>query len=331
MDFFSHRVRKKARPPPSGRALCSAAGSSGAGPDGGAGVRSEGVKTGSRGLPPLNRQPFSSRRGEEAGSVGGSAGPGAGRLKNVALAALFPCCALLAWWLLGRWHALNPYLTPPPGEVLDAAYASLLSGELARHTCISLARVFAGFFLTAALALPLAAALYFFPAVERFLRVPLEFVRITPPLALIPLLILWLGIGEGSKLAIIVLASFFPIFLNAIDGLKNTDPRLLEMAETIDLTPWDTFWRVLLPSSLPSVITGLRIGFGYSWRALIGAELIAAAAGLGYMILDAEELARTDRVFVGILVIGALGYLFDAGLSRFAAWMSRRLHLAKGR
>ena len=251
------------------------------------------------------------------------------RYRNAALVALFPCAILLVWWLLGHWRVLNPYLTPPPGEVLAAALDALGSGELWLHSCVSLSRVFAGFTLTVVLALPLAVLLHFFPVSERVLRVPLELVRVTPPLALIPLLILWLGIGEGSKLAVIVLASFFPIFLNAIDGLKSSDKGLLEMAETIDLTPWDTFRAVLLPSALPSVITGLRIGFGYSWRALIGAELIAAASGLGYMILDAEELARTDRMFVGILAIGLLGFLFDAVLSRVAARVGRRLHLAR--
>jgi NitT/TauT family transport system permease protein/sulfonate transport system permease protein len=137
--------------------------------------------------------------------------------------------------------------------------------------------VFAGFSLTVGLALPVAALFALMPDLERGFKLPLEFMRITPPLALIPLLILWLGIGEATKIAIIVLASFFPVYLNVVEGLKNTDPRLREMARTIDLTPWDTFRHVLLPSTLPAVITGLRIGFGYSWRALIGAELVAAA------------------------------------------------------
>lgn len=256
--------------------------------------------------------------------------PWASRLQNATLIALIPGVVLLAWWLLAHWEVLNPYLTPSPGKVLSAGVEALRTGELWIHAGVSLARVFAGFLLTVCLALPLAALLYFYPKSERLLRVPLELLRVIPPLALIPLLILWLGIGEGSKLAIIVLASFFPIFLNAYDGLENVDSRLLEMAATIDLTPWDTFRSVLLPAALPSVITGLRIGFGYSWRALIGAELIAAASGLGYMILDAEQLARTDRVFVGICVIGLLGYIFDAALSRTTAWVSRRLHLVQG-
>nr|WP_321513849.1 ABC transporter permease [uncultured Pseudodesulfovibrio sp.] len=251
------------------------------------------------------------------------------RFKNTALVALLPVAVLVTWWLLGHRGILNPYLTPSPGEVLDAALNAFASGELWLHSCVSLARVFVGFTLTVFLALPLAALLYSVPVSERVLRVPLELLRIIPPLALIPLLILWLGIGEGSKLAVIVLASFFPIFLNALDGLKNSDRKLLEMAETIDLTHWDTFRTVLLPSALPAIITGLRIGFGYSWRALIGAELIAAASGLGYMILDAEELARTDRMFVGILIIGILGYLFDVILSRLAVWIGDRLHLTK--
>ncbi len=250
-------------------------------------------------------------------------------MKNAILVALLPGIVVFIWWLMGHRQLLNPYLTPPPAEVISATLESMASGELWRHSCVSLIRVFAGFALTVCLALPLASLLYVFPVIERILRVPLELLRIIPPLALIPLLILWLGIGEGSKLAVIVLASFFPIFLNAFDGLKNADKRLLEMASTLDLTHWDTFRSVLLPSALPSVITGLRIGFGYSWRALIGAELIAASSGLGYMILDAEELARTDRMFVGILAIGVLGYLFDTLLSRMANWAGHRLHLAK--
>ncbi len=250
-------------------------------------------------------------------------------LRNVVLAALLPAGVLALWALLGTLGLLNTYLTPPPGEVFEAGMDALRSGELWRNAWISLWRVFVGFTITVVIAMPLGALLYFMPLLERLLSVPLEFLRVTPPLALIPLLMLWLGIGEGSKLAIIVLASFFPLFLNVLDGLKNTDSGLKEMARTIDLTPWDTFWSILLPSTLPSVITGLRVGFGYSWRALIGAELVAAASGLGYMVLEAEELARTDKVFLGILVIGGLGFVFDAVLSRSAALISRKLHLAK--
>ncbi len=251
------------------------------------------------------------------------------RLKGFALTIFIPAVVILVWWGLGHWRMLNPYLTPSPGAVIDAAVDAVLSGELWLNSCVSLARVFVGFLLTACMALPLAAFLYFSPTSERLLRVPLTVLRVTPPLALIPLLILWLGIGEESKLAVIILASFFPIFLNSLDGLKNTDSRLLEMADTIDLTRWDIFVSILLPSALPSVITGLRIGFGYSWRALIGAELIAAASGIGYMILDAEQLARTDRMFVGIILIGVLGFVFDIILSRITAWAGCRLHLSR--
>lgn len=252
-------------------------------------------------------------------------------LNRIGLAAILPGCLVFLWWLLGYWDVLNPYLTPPVEEVFLAGTNALASGELWQHISISLMRVCGGFAMTVSLAVPLAALLYFAPFSERLLGVPLEFIRVTPPLAAVPLLILWFGIGEGSKLAIIILASFFPIFLNVLDGLRNTDKKLLEMAQTIDLTPWDIFRFVLIPSALPSVITGLRIGFGYSWRALIGAEMIAAASGLGYMILDAEELARTDRVFMGIMVIGGLGYVFDALFSSLTAWLSRKLHLARKR
>lgn len=244
---------------------------------------------------------------------------------------VIPVLFLSLWWCAGNFNLLNTYLFPTPGAVFTAGWDALLSGELGRHALVSLVRVFSGFSLTCLLALPLAVCFCRWPILERFCSVPVEFVRIVPPLAFIPLLILWFGIGESSKLALIVLASFFPVFLNILVGLKNVDKRLLEMGLTIELSQWAVFRYILIPSALPSIITGLRLGFGYSWRAVIGAELIAAASGLGYMILDAEELARTDRVFVGILVIGVLGYLCDALFQKTASGLSQKLHLAENK
>jgi NitT/TauT family transport system permease protein/sulfonate transport system permease protein len=199
-----------------------------------------------------------------------------------------------------------------------AAWDLALRGDLWDHLGASLARVGLGFALTVVLALPLALVCGLFPRAHALGRLLLEALRVTPPLALVPLLILWLGIGEASKLALVVLASFFPIYMNALAGLRDGDHRLVELAHTLDLTPLERAWHVLLPGALPSIVTGLRLGFGYSWRALVGAELIAASSGLGYLIIDSGEMARTDRVFVGILAIALLGALSDALFRRLA-------------
>ena len=133
-----------------------------------------------------------------------------------------------------------------------------------------------------------------------------------PPLAMTPLLILWLGIGNATQLSIIILASIFPMFLNCLDGLRRVDPEHKELSTSLNLHPARYFFYVVLPSAIPSIVTGMRLGFGYSWRALIGAELIAASSGLGYLIIDAQEMMRTDDVMVGILAIGLIGWLVDA-------------------
>jgi sulfonate transport system permease protein len=224
---------------------------------------------------------------------------------------VIPFLLLCLWAGLSALDAVNRYLVPPPTEVWKSAIDLLQEGDLQRHILASVRRVLLGFFTTSIIAIPLAVLLYFYRLTEGYLRFILEFMRNTPPLAAIPLLILWFGIGEASKLAVIILASFFPIFLSALSGLRSVDRRLMEMADTLELTGIEKLRFVLIPGALPPIVTGLRLGFGYSWRALIGAELIAASVGLGYMILDAQELARTDTVFVGIAVIGALGYVFD--------------------
>lgn len=151
----------------------------------------------------------------------------------------------------------------------------------------------------------------------------MEFFRHVPPLALIALLILWFGIGETPKIIVIVLASLFPMMLSVRRGFERVDPALIEVGRSLGLTRARLFWRVALPDALGEVLAGMRIGLGYSYRAIIGAEMIAAASGLGRMIVFAQQMSRSDRVLIGIFLIGAIGcatdFLFGLALRAIAA------------
>jgi ABC-type anion transport system duplicated permease subunit len=138
------------------------------------------------------------------------------------------------------------------------------------------------------------------------------------------LLILWLGIDEAPKIAIVFLTSFFPIYMNTLTAVRGVDPRLHEVALVLRFTVMERFRLLTLPAALPGIFTGLRLGFGYSWRALVGAELIAASSGLGFLISESAEFARTETVFVGILTIAVLGVLMDALLVRLFSRLSPR-------
>ena len=173
-------------------------------------------------------------------------------------------------------------------------------------------RVFAGFLLSASAALGLALLLYRRPLWESALSLVLEALRVIPPLSLVPLLILWLGIDEAPKLAIVVLASFFPIYLSALTALRSVSSKYIRNSRRCsDSRNRRVCRKFCSRGRLRAFSTGLRLGFGYAWRALVGAELIAAASGLGYLIEDASSLARTDVVMVGILTIAGLGILCD--------------------
>lgn len=224
---------------------------------------------------------------------------------------LLPGILISIYLIICRFDLVDPYLVPRPGQIASAFLRMLADGSLLHHILVSFRRVFTGFFITVAAAVPLALMLYFLPAAAPYLLGSLHFLRSIPPLAMVPLLILWFGIGEASKLAIIILASFFPVFLNTLSGLQQVDGKLLEMGRTLELNRREQIANILFPEALPTMLTGLRLAFGYSWRALIGAEMIAASSGLGYMILDAEVMARTDKVYIGILAIGTLGLLLD--------------------
>ena len=235
-----------------------------------------------------------------------------------------PLAALvLLWELVARSGWVSAYLLPGPLAVLATGARLLQSGVLAAHAAASLARIGVGFLISCTAGIALAGAVARFRLVEDLTAAPLALalalLRMIPPLALTPLLVLWLGIGNATQISIIVLASFFPVFLNALGGFRCVTAQDDELARSLDLPRWAYVVCIAAPAAVPSLVTGVRLGFGYSWRALIAAELIAAGSGLGYLILDAQELQRTDVVIVGILVIGLLGWAMDWAFQRAAA------------
>ena len=232
-------------------------------------------------------------------------------MKNFFRRILLLSILLFLWFFLSESGIANSYLVPSPLKVLKSCYALLLNGQLLSNIAVSFMRVLYGFSMTVCIAVPLAFLFYFIPSMYTYFRGFFSFLKSIPPLATVPLLILWFGIGEGSKIALIFLASFFPIFLDTFSGLNQVDGKILEMGDTLELTSWEKIFHILIPEALPTIITGLRLGFAYCWRALIGAEMIAASSGLGYMILDAEEMARTDIVYLGIIWIGVLGLILE--------------------
>ncbi len=229
------------------------------------------------------------------------------RLKGL----LFPACLVMLWWAGSKAQLFNAYIIPAPERVYETAMVMVKKGVLWRHLTVSLYRVFVGFALTFLVAFPLAVFVGMKKRVYQFLEPTLEFIRHIPPIALIPMLILWFGIGETAKLAVIFLATFFPVFLNTVSAIVNCDKKLLEVGTVFHFSEKEKLVRIILPQAVPQIIVGMQLGLGYSWRSLIGAELIAASAGIGYMIIEAEQLSRPDIIIVGILTIGVMGFILD--------------------
>ncbi len=237
---------------------------------------------------------------------------------------LSPFLLLLYWQILAGSGLISAYLLPPPLTVCKTAVAMWQSGVLPGHIQASLFRVAVGFGLSSLAAFVFAGLVTRFVLLREFLAAPFSLLRMIPPLAVIPLLILWLGIGGATQMAIIILACFFPIFLSTRDGLCRVSEAHRELARSLNLSTRAYIAYIVIPSAVPSVITGLRLAFGYSWRALIGAELIASSSGLGYMIMDAQDMMRTDEVLVGILAIGVIGWVLDASFSKAVIRLLRR-------
>lgn len=242
-------------------------------------------------------------------------------LKTLAVAAVI----IGIWAGLSAAGVFSSFVFPGPAKVWQAALAMAKSGELFTNLFHSLLRVLTGFCISFALAFGAGLAAALCPKADPFYKPILEFMRNVPPMSLIPLLILWFGIGEVPKIIVIVLTSFFPIFMNTEAGLRNCDRDLLEVGQMLRMSRRDVFLKIRIPDALPDILVGMQIGLGYSWRAIVGAEMIAAASGVGYMILDAQALSRTDKVLVGIILIGVLGLVTDKLFGLAVKQVNRRM------
>ncbi|MNV55511.1 putative aliphatic sulfonates transport permease protein SsuC [compost metagenome] len=193
-------------------------------------------------------------------------------------------------------------------------YDLFASGTIFRDIGASLGRVLAAWLLAALVAIPLGLLQGTRPRLASVLEPLVELFRPISPLAWIPMAILWFGIGEAGKVFIIFIATFFPILLNTVSGVKAVDPVLVRAGRVLGCnSDARLFWQVILPAAMPTILVGLRISFGIGWAAIIAAELVAANKGLGYLIANGMEILRSDQVLAGMVIIALLGILIDAG------------------
>ena len=223
--------------------------------------------------------------------------------------------------LLGAWQIVSTVvldkttatLLPPPTAVALGFWELIANGDLPRHAFDSLKREVVAF-CWACLAIPLGLAMGWWKWVNEQIDPVMEILRPIPPLAWIPLSILWFGIGDMQNQFIIFLGMFFPILLNTIAGVKNIEPNLVRAARCLGASETRVLRRVVLWAALPQILTGIRVGLGVGWMALVAAELVGANSGLGFLINDARTVLRTDHVIVGMITIGIIGLIIDRAI-----------------
>jgi NitT/TauT family transport system permease protein len=263
-----------------------------------------------------------------------------GGLRRLALAWCVPVLLLALWEGSARAGWVSAIVMPAPSAVALRWWAALLpaqpladahlpwwqwlvSGELVQDAAASLYRVVLGFVLGGALALPLGLLMGATPRAYALLNPLLQILRPIPPIAYIPLSILWFGLGNPPAIFLIALGAFFPVLMNTIAGVRQVDGIYLRAARNLGATRWPLFTRVILPAATPYILSGVRIGIGTAFIVVIVSEMIAVNNGLGFRILEAREFMWSDKIIAGMLTIGLLGLLIDTGISRLNAYLLR--------
>ena len=225
---------------------------------------------------------------------------------------ILPICILILWYLLTEGLGIiNPYILPGPITVCQSAWELIMNGKLLNNTLDTLYKVFGGLILASIVAIPLGILMGWYKTLEEIATLVISVLRPIPPVAWIPFSILWFGIGTFPAIFIIFMGCVFPILVYTIDGVKRTDKVLIESAQTLGASDWNVLKRVILPSALPYIVSGLKVGIGIALMCTISAEMVGSSSGLGYMILTATSLFDPGTTVVGMLDIGIIGIIFD--------------------
>jgi len=255
-----------------------------------------------------------------------------GRGPSLAISFVTVAVLLTLWWLITALGLVDTLFLPPPSAVWNRAWEVTTGGfggaSLWEHAWISIYRVFAAFFASCLTAIPIGLAMGMSRVFRGLFDPPIEFYRPIPPLAYLPLIIIWTGIGEVSKILLIYLACFAPMALSTRAGVRSVSIEQIHVAYSMGASRAQVVRHVVLNAALPEILTGMRIGIGFGWTTLVAAEMVAASAGLGYMILNASEFLVTDVVVMGIVVIGVIALMSDLLMRylerRLVPWKSKQ-------
>ncbi|SEI02287.1 taurine transport system permease protein [Rhizobium tibeticum] len=245
-------------------------------------------------------------------------GYGVGQSNTLVISLTTAVVLIATWWLVAKLGVVPRLFLPTPQEVvaqIGAVYRDGYAGaSLSEHVSASLFRIATAAAIAIVVGIPLGLLMGLNRWAKGILDTPIEFYWPLPPLAYLPLMIIWLGIGETSKVTLLVLAMFAPICLSAQAGVRSLPIERVNAARSLGGKPWQLLLSIVLPSALPEILTGIRIALGIGWGTLVAAELIASNRGIGYMIMSASQFLATDVVFVGIGIIAACAFAFSAAV-----------------
>lgn len=232
-----------------------------------------------------------------------------------------PLAILIFWQIAAQLGWITTRILPAPTTVLQAAFKLITSGQLFTDVSISTGRALTGLLVGGSIGFLLGMSNGLFKLSEKLFDSTLQMIRTIPNLSLLPLVILWFGIGDGARLFLIAFGVFFPIYINTFHGIRSVDPGLIEMGRSYGLSTWQLSRQVIFPGALPSILVGLRLSLGIMWLTLIVAETVAAESGIGFLAATAREFIRTDTLLFVVVLYALLGKLSDM-LTR---WLERRL------
>lgn len=235
-----------------------------------------------------------------------------------------PALVLVLWQVAARVGLIAPQVLPAPSSVAASALDLARNGDLFIHLGVSLLRAATGFAIGGTIGLALGILVGFSPLAQALLDRSIQMVRAIPFLAMLPLVIVWFGVGEAAKIFLVALAVLFPIYINTMLGIRQIDPKLMELAKVIGLNRSAVVRRIILPGAMPSILTGVRYALAHAWLALVIAETLATTKGIGFLAMDAREFLQTNVILLTIIIYAIVGVVADALVrlleARFLSW-----------